>query len=91
MVLEVLGMVERVGWTGRGLDDTGQATDQTLASGVWTSFEPSLTLCIPYSSQHGRVQVYRRAIQKEAVGCAPLPPPCAVSNQVIMLASYVSD
>ena len=30
------------------------------------------------SLQNGRIQVYRRVVQEEAVGCPPFPAPCAV-------------
>lgn len=73
VVLGSKGMVGKDGWVGEGLDDNLD---------LWTTLTDSAAafcfhLC---SSQDGRIQIYRRAVQKEAVGCPPFPPPCAVSR-----------
>ena len=40
------------------------------------------------SSQHGRIQIHRRVVQKEAVGCPPIPPPCSVCCRTSRVSSW---
>jgi len=64
--LNGLNAVGNDGCTEWGIDEHGKSLTH-------------LNLC---SLQDGRVQVYRRVVQEETIGCPPLSPPCSVSSSL---------
>ena len=72
-------------------ENGGKGVDGRLGSWMWLCLARTLTWVVSLSSpQHGCIQVHRRAVQKEAVGCPPIPPSRSVRGIAFVLVYWPS-